>query len=241
MQESHKTDPCVTPAQPLLRWSAIDTLLLDMDGTLLDLHYDNQFWSQRLPEFYAAHHGLALDQAHGVLAEQFSKVAGTLNWYCLDYWQQTLQLPIRQLKRQYVELIKVRDDVPPFLAEARSAGKRIVLVTNAHPDALALKNQYTALASMCDRQYSTHEFGACKEDQLLWQRLQQREGFDPARSLFIDDGEHILDAAKEYGIAYLLGVENPDSKLPTQSFSRHPGFDNYANLLPILHNQKMHD
>lgn len=234
MQHTPNTQAPSTINQPLLSWSAIDTLLLDMDGTLLDLHYDNQFWTERVPEFYAQHHRMPLDEALSIMDDHFSKVAGTLNWYCLDYWQQTLKLPIRELKRQYVNLIKVRDDVPPFMAEARAAGKRIVLVTNAHPDALALKNQHTALDSMCDVQYSTHEFGACKEDQLLWQRLEQREGFNPARSLFIDDGEHILDAAKTYGIGHLLGVRNPDSKLPAKSFSRHPSFDNYANLQPII-------
>ncbi|MCC5878969.1 MAG: GMP/IMP nucleotidase [Idiomarina sp.] len=223
----------IGPVAPI-QWSAIDTLLLDMDGTLLDLHYDNQFWVDRLPELYAAHHGTPMHDAQALLTDHFSKVAGTLNWYCLDYWQQALGLPIRELKRQYVDLIKMRDDVPPFLAEARAANKRIVLVTNAHPDALALKNQHTTLESMCDVQYSTHEFGACKEDQLLWQRLQAKEGFDPKRSLFIDDGEHILDSAQRFGVAHLLGVENPDSKLPPKTFSRHRSFDNYAQLQPII-------
>lgn len=223
-----------TPTPIQLPWSDIDTLLLDMDGTLLDLHYDNQFWNQRVPEFYAAAQQIDVAAAHQYIHQHFSTVAGTLDWYCLDYWQQTLQLPIRELKRQFIDLIKVRADVPDFLAEARQANKRIVLVTNAHPDALALKNQYTNLAAMCDEQYSTHEFGACKEEQSLWQQLQQRTQFDPARSLFIDDGEHILAAAAQFGIAHVLGVENPDSQLPSKTFHQFPSFDNYASLRPII-------
>lgn len=228
MQNTH------TQSSSPIQWSTIDTLLLDMDGTLLDLHYDNQFWVQRLPELYSAHHGTPVAEAQALLTDHFSQVAGTLNWYCLDYWQRTLRLPIRELKRKYVDLIKMRDDVPPFLAQARAANKRIVLVTNAHPDALALKNEHTALSGMCDVQYSTHEFGACKEDQVLWHRLRAKENFDPARSLFIDDGEHILDSAQKFGIAHLLGVENPDSQLPAKTFSRHRSFDNYAQLQPII-------
>ena len=37
----------------LLPWSGIDTILLDMDGTLLDLHYDNHFWQVYVPEKFA--------------------------------------------------------------------------------------------------------------------------------------------------------------------------------------------
>lgn len=223
-----------SPSPSQLPWSDIDTLLLDMDGTLLDLHYDNQFWNERVPEFYANARGISHREATTIVHGHFSQVAGTLDWYCLDYWQRTLDLPIRELKQQYVNLIKVRDDVPPFLRQARQAGKRIVLVTNAHPDALALKNQHTELASWCDAQYSTHQFGACKEDQTLWHRLQEAEGFNPNRSLFIDDGEHILDAAQRYGISHLRGVENPDSQMAAKRFSRHLSFDNYASLGPII-------
>ena len=223
-----------TPTFSMPTWNTIDTLLLDMDGTLLDLHYDNQFWNYRVPEFSAQAHKLSIDQAREIVHQNFHRVAGTLDWYCLDYWQTTLALPIRELKRQFVDLIQVRDDVPPFLQEAREAGLRIILLTNAHPDALALKNECTELASWCDEQYSTHQFGACKEDQRLWQRLQQHVDSDPQRSLFIDDGEPILDAAQQFGIAHLLGVANPDSQLPAKTFARHPSFDNYAALRPII-------
>lgn len=218
----------------MLPWTEIDTLLLDMDGTLLDLHYDNQFWNQRVPEHYADYHKVSHNEAHAIVHQHFKQVAGTLDWYCLDYWQTTLQLPIRELKTRWVDLIKLRDDVPAFLTEARQAGKKIILLTNAHPDALALKNQHTGLDAYCDAQYSTHQFGACKEEQVLWQRLQQATGFNPRRSLFIDDGEPILDSAALYGISHLLGVENPDSTQPPKVFTRHRSFDNYARLRPII-------
>lgn len=218
----------------MLPWTEIDTLLLDMDGTLLDLHYDNQFWNQRIPEYYADYHQVSPEEATTIVNTHFKQVAGTLNWYCLDYWQTTLQLPIRELKNRWVNLIKLRDDVPDFLNEARRAGKQIILLTNAHPDALTLKNQHTGLDSYCDAQYSTHQFGACKEEQVLWQRLQAATGFNPERTVFIDDGEPILDSAAQYGIRHVLGVENPDSTQPAKVFIRHRSFDNYARLRPII-------
>jgi 5'-nucleotidase len=33
-----------------LDWNNIDTVLLDMDGTLLDLAFDSQFWLQDVPQ-----------------------------------------------------------------------------------------------------------------------------------------------------------------------------------------------
>jgi FMN phosphatase YigB (HAD superfamily) len=48
-------------------WEAIDTVLLDMDGTLLDLRFDNYFWMEFLPERYAERHGLTPEQARAVL------------------------------------------------------------------------------------------------------------------------------------------------------------------------------
>ena len=44
---------------PSLPWSDIDTVLLDMDGTLLDLHFDNHFWLEHLPQRYAELHGVS--------------------------------------------------------------------------------------------------------------------------------------------------------------------------------------
>ena len=36
-------------AQAIIDWTRIDTILLDMDGTLLDLGFDNFFWREHVP------------------------------------------------------------------------------------------------------------------------------------------------------------------------------------------------
>ncbi len=85
-------------AMPTLPWSAIDTVLLDMDGTLLDLHFDNHFWLEHLPQRYAERNGLSRAEADAVLEPLFREHAGQLNWYCLDFWSRELDLSIRELK-----------------------------------------------------------------------------------------------------------------------------------------------
>ena len=76
---------------PALPWNAIDTVLLDMDGTLLDLHFDNHFWLQHLPQRYAELHGVSRALADAELLPLFREHAGTLNWYCTDFWSRELR------------------------------------------------------------------------------------------------------------------------------------------------------
>ena len=79
-------------------WSAIDTVLLDMDGTLLDLGYDKRFWEEHLPRRFAESRGVAVEEAHRLMRPIFESTAGTLDWYCIDYWSRALSLDIASLR-----------------------------------------------------------------------------------------------------------------------------------------------
>ena len=70
-----------------VNWSAIDTLMLDMDGTLLDLHFDNYFWQHWVPVKYAEKHRLSVAEAREKLIPRFRALEGTMQWYCVDFWQ----------------------------------------------------------------------------------------------------------------------------------------------------------
>lgn len=217
----------------MLNWTEIDTVLLDMDGTLLDLHFDNHFWIEHVPIAYAKKHNMPLEAAKHELKERNDAVYGQLEWYCLDYWQQELQLPIVELKREIEHLIQLRDDTIPFLDALKAAGKRVVLVTNAHPDSLSLKVEKTQLDSHIDELISCHKYGVSKESQSLWIQLQQELGFDPSKTLFVDDSQRILESAQTYGIKYLLAVANPDSKKPEQTIEGFENVSDYRTLLPL--------
>ena len=131
---------------PSLIWNAIDTVLLDMDGTLLDLHFDNHFWLQHLPQRYAELHGVSRALAEAELLPLFREHAGTLNWYCTDFWSRELNLSIRDLKREVAHLIALRPDADTFIQALRTAGKQVVMITNAHRDSLSLKLERIELA-----------------------------------------------------------------------------------------------
>lgn len=195
----------------LLPWHEIDTVLLDMDGTLLDLHYDNHFWLEHLPQRYADLHGVSRAMAEMELQPLFERNAGQLQWYCLDFWSAELKLPVRELKLETAHLIALRPDADTFLAAIQRAGKRVVMITNAHRDSLSLKLERIELAPYFERLISSHDYSP-KENPQFWDALQADLNFDPARSLFIDDTLPVLRSARDFGVAHLLAVSEPDSR-----------------------------
>lgn len=218
---------------PMLNWSNIDTVLLDMDGTLLDLHFDSHFWLTVIPREHAKKQNITLAEATADIMKRYEAVGGQIQWYCLDYWQAQLDLPIMALKREIQHLITIREDTPAFLNALKSAGKELILLTNAHPDSLSLKIERTQFDQYLDKIISTHEYGVSKESQSLWQQVQADLQFDKTRTLFVDDSLAVLDAAKQYGIAHLLAVANPDSQQPANNITGYHAITDYRTLLPL--------
>ncbi|MGE6384286.1 GMP/IMP nucleotidase [Pseudomonas sp. NPDC078416] len=219
---------------PSLPWRDIDTVLLDMDGTLLDLHFDNHFWLEHLPKRYAEVHGVSLAMAQLELMPLFEKNAGTLNWYCTDFWSSELNLPVKDLKVEIAHLIALRPDAETFLAAVQQAGKRVIMITNAHRDSLSLKMERLELAPYFERLISSHDYGYPKENPQFWDALQNDIKFDPARSLFIDDTLPILRSAGRYGIGHLLAVREPDSRKGPKDTEEFEAVEDYRSLIQGL-------
>ena len=215
-------------------WNEIDTVLLDMDGTLLDLHFDNHFWLSLVPAELSRQRGLNSQAAQALVESSYDKVFGTLDWYCLDYWESELGLDIIGLHKTLVDRIQLRQDSMPFLSALGAQKKSRILVTNAHPKSLALKLEHTELAAGLDHMLSSHETGYPKEHPHFWQHLFLQFQLDPSRCLFIDDNEDILQAAKDAGVGYQLGITNPDSQKPNKIFSDFPAIGDYHLLLDDL-------
>lgn len=214
-----------------LAWKDIHTVLLDMDGTLLDLHFDNHFWLEHLPKKLAKKRNISLQAAKDIMVVEYEQVVGTLSWYCLDFWADKLDIDIVEAKREIEHLISMREDSLPFIDALKSSGREVILVTNAHPDSLSLKVEHTQLDQHIDQLISTHEFSVTKESQVLWQKLQVKLGFNPKQTLFVDDSLGILKAAQDFGIRHLLAVRNPDSQQAVRNISEFPAIQDYRYLL----------
>jgi HAD superfamily hydrolase (TIGR01509 family) len=217
--------------QQLIDWNQIDTVLLDMDGTLLDLHFDNYFWLEHLPKRYAEIHQVDFATATQRLMENIKQHEGTLQWYCLEFWSKELDVDIRSLKVEIKHKIQIRPHVQEFLTRLRQHHKKCLLVTNAHPQSVSLKLEVTEIDKYLDIIISSHELNHPKEAQEFWQALQAREHFDPARTLFIDDTARILESAKKFGIRHLLGIHQPDSQI-ARTLEGHPAIHHFDEIMP---------
>jgi HAD superfamily hydrolase (TIGR01509 family) len=202
-------------------WNEIDTVLLDLDGTLLDLAFDSRFWHEHVPAHFAASQALSVADARTSLAPRFKAVEGTLNWYCVEYWSRELSLDILEMTRADSHRICWIPGAEAFLQRLRRARKRVVLLTNSHPKLVHEKDRQTGFVQYFDAVFSSHTFGAPKEDQRFWTAVREVEPFDLDRSLFVDDNANVLRAAREAGLRHIRAVTRPDSHGPERS---HPDF-----------------
>jgi putative hydrolase of the HAD superfamily len=205
-----------------------------MDGTLLDLHFDNHFWLEYVPRRYAQARGIPEVEAKAELLARYADIQGTLEWYCVDHWTHQLGLDIALLKEEVDHLICVHPHVTEFLDLLARAGKRRVLVTNAHQKSLQLKMRRTNLRDRLDQVVCAHDLGLPKEDPVFWARLQERDSFDPARTLFVDDSLAVLRSARSFGIEQLLAILLPDSRQPEREVTDFPAVRGFAAVLPGL-------
>src|SRR3569833_4620420 len=211
-------------------WAHIETVLLDLDGTLLDLAYDNHFWLEIVPAAYASARLLTLEAARTEIAPLFRACEGTLPWYCIDHWSRELDLDIEALKRANTERIAWLPGAKDFLRRLRGAGKRVVLLTNSHPQVLRIKDEITGVLEHFDAAFTSHEFGVPKEEAQFWEAVRTVEPFDTQRSLFADDSPSVLRAARNAGIRWIYGVRRPDSVQTVREHVNVPTIDAVSEL-----------
>ncbi len=203
---------------PKTAFERCDTLMLDMDGTILDLAFDNFLWLHHVPEKYAEEHGVEPEEARKRLYAKFEEMMGQLQWYCLDHWSDFLKLDVAEIHRDLNERIGYLPGAEDFLKTLAEHDLRVIMVTNSHLEVLDIKDEVTGVKAHFDHIYSSHSFGQPKERQEFWHALREVEDFDPATTLFVDDTHRVLDSAKEYGVEMLLEVSHPDtSKEPRES------------------------
>jgi len=225
------TKATVTGNKMNFSWDLVDTILLDMDGTLLDLHYDNYFWGEYLPFYYSKQHKLSLIESKKILEQYSNDVRGTLDWYCLDYWSELLSTDIVKIKSEIDDKIDLRPHAIEFLAHLNKINKRVILATNAHPKTLELKLVKKDFSEYFDAMSSSHDLGYPKEEQEYWHALTKKFDLDPKRCLFVDDSLPILASAERFGIGHLLAIPQPDSQKKPRDCSPYTGISDFCQLI----------
>ena len=216
----------------ILDWTKVDTVLLDMDGTLLDRHFDDHFWLEHVPKRWAARNGTTEEEARRHLYGMFKSQENTLNWTDLDYWSDRLKLDIPLLKKEVEHLIAVHPFVVEFLLFLKQHRKQTWLVTNAHSKTLELKMKTTLLGPYFDGIISAHQVGLPKEDDGFWGALQKFINYDPLRTLLGEDSETNLATAERFGIKYLIYIKRYSSKIEAKSSQHFTSIDFFNSLIP---------
>ena len=217
---------------PKTMFTRCETLMLDMDGTVLDLAYDNYVWKELVPEHYAKVTGIGIDDARNRLFAKYHEIQGDIQWYCLDHWSERLGLDVLELHRGVNHRIGYLPGAKKFLEALREHNVRVLLVTNSHPDTLALKDEVTGLAGYFDAIYTSHQFGFAKERQEFWQALQKEEHFVTDSTLFVDDNRTVLNSANTYGLDMLVEISQPDTSEPVRETAAYTGVKGVADMLP---------
>lgn len=217
----------------VLDWQQIDHVLLDMDGTVLDLRFDTELWLEHLPGRYAELNELPREEALARIRARMEALSGQLDWYCIEQWSETLGLDVTALHRELADGIRYRDTAVAFLEALSASDKQALIVTNAHPELIEIKLHTTGLDRYVDAIVSSHDFGAAKEHDSFWESLRGKHVFEQDRTLFIDDNLRVLRAAKRFGIAHLLAVSHPDSGRGAKDTGEFDAIKWFTEIMPI--------
>jgi putative hydrolase of the HAD superfamily len=209
----------------------VDDVLLDMDGTLLDRDFDNFFFEEELPRRYATLYRLSYEQAREKLFALYRSVEGELAWTDLRYWTRTLGIDLVAMTQEWSGRIDYLPGAEDFLKALRARRKRVTVLTNAHAEGVAIKCAKTGIDKQVDRIVNAFEVGWLKMRPDYWPACQKLVGFDPARSLYVDDDEACLDAARAFGIRHIFHSTRSSTKLPPHPSSRYVPVENLRALI----------
>ena len=222
---------------PRVDWTKVDHVLLDMDGTLLDLAFDNDFWGHQIHAHYAALNGVSYADVVAKFAPIFSSVEGSLDWYSTDHWTRQYGFDIIALSKKFKHHIRWLDHAKPFLTGLHDRGIRTTILTNAHPDIVELKHSVVSIRDYVDGVISSHEVGYAKEHPLFWEEAFAMTGISidqisGDRVLFFDDSQPVLNAAISAGIHYSVMICAPDSTRPSRMPTTRYAINHFDDLRP---------
>ncbi len=197
-------------------WAKIDTVLLDMDGTLIDKHHDDFFWEELVPKCYAEKNNISQLEAKERLRRIYKTKENTKKWADFDYWSERLGINLWLLKDECRHTVKLHPHTVRFLKFLKRRRKKVYLVTAASRKDINFKLEHVGIFEYFDGIFSEIEIGSSKKEKMFWGKVQKKIKYEKSRTMLADDDETIMRMARSHGIRWLVIKSKSSSKKPHQ-------------------------
>ncbi len=189
-----------------MQLKVIKNYLIDLDGVILDIKYDNFFWQKHIPKVYSNVHNLSYDDAKVITRQLFNFKRKTKDWYDIDYWSNMLSIDIKKEKEENIQLVSLINGSKGFLEELKRKGKSVYLITNAHRKTLKIKLKKYPIEGYFKEIICSHELGCIKEEIRFWHILKNKLGIEFKDTVLIEDTIENLQAASSAGLSNLIYI-----------------------------------
>ncbi len=196
--------------------SKVKNIIFDIGGVLVDLDFDrcikafHEAGFTTAEEFVSCYHPAdffgALERGEISVAEFYDRIREVAGVALSDeqihdaYNKLIISIPVAKLR---------------LIERLRNEGYKIYALSNINPVLIDKiydffrADGYDA-AHYFDKMYLSFEMGVMKPTPKIYEMLIEDSGIDPRESLFIDDGKHNIDAAREFGFQLYLAEERED-------------------------------
>ncbi len=195
-------------------WDKIDTVLLDMDGTLIDKRHEDDFWGEDVPKAYAKKKGISLETAKQIAYKKYHAIEGTYDWSDVGHWEKEFGVKLWGIKKESVMKMRLHPHTLRFLKFLKKNKKKVYLVTASMPRDLKMKLKHLKMTEYFDKIYTQFDINETKTTKQFWIKLQKVNGYDNDRTLLAEDTEAVTNAAKLAGIRWFIYKSLYSSKKP---------------------------
>ena len=108
--------------------NTLKVISFDVDGTLVDLEYNDLIWFKEIPELIAKKKRISFEKSLKYVGEEYNKLGEyNLNWYDINYWVTYFGLKVspKNILDKYESQVKIFPEVISLLEELK---KNFILI-----------------------------------------------------------------------------------------------------------------